>query len=86
MNHLTVLEVLTIMLAGGSYPNWSKTSKVCDRSGAVHATGEAALRCAAVPAVHHLCPQPGSVFRLPLRSEVTVVFTVNMFHEFTDCF
>lgn len=47
-----------------------KTSKVCDRPGAVRATGEPARRCAGVPAVHHLCSQPGSVFWLPLRSEL----------------
>lgn len=69
----TVLEVLTLMVAGGSCPNWSKTSKAGDRCGALPATGEPVLRCAGVPAVHHLLSQPGSVFWLPLRSEVTAV-------------
>lgn len=44
--------------------------------GAVLASGEPALRCAAAAAAgHHLCSRPGSVLWIPLRSEVTIIFT-----------
>lgn len=73
LNHLPVLEVLTIT-AGGSYP-LVKNQPGCDGSAAVPAPGEAGLRCAGVAAVHPLCSQPGPVLWLPLRSEVTTIFT-----------